>query len=133
MKLKKILSLFTASALALGTLASCGVKDDADAASESKDSKNYKIGIVQIMEHMSLNTIRDAVVDRLGDWAIRTEIIVQLIFSRLMVKQQQFSRFLISLRMTALMLLLQLQHRVHSLRRHFLRKFLLYFQQLLIR
>ena len=68
MKLKKMLSFFfTAAALTLGTLTSCGVKEESDSESESKDSKHYKIGVVQIMEHMSLNTIRDAVVDRLGE------------------------------------------------------------------
>lgn len=67
MKLKKMLSLLTAAALTLGTLASCGVKEESGSESESKDSKHYKIGVVQIMEHMSLNTIRDAVVDRLGE------------------------------------------------------------------
>ncbi|MBQ9374980.1 MAG: ABC transporter substrate-binding protein, partial [Ruminococcus sp.] len=68
MKFRKIISVVAASAIALGTLASCGVKDDTSAVNISKKkAKNYKIGVVQIMEHTSLNTIRDAIVDRLGE------------------------------------------------------------------
>lgn len=67
MKLKKILSVVATSVFALGTLASCGVKDETSSDSETKDAKSYKIGIVQIQEHASLNTIRDAVVERLAE------------------------------------------------------------------
>lgn len=67
MKLKKVLSVVAASVFALGTLASCGVKDETSSDSETKDAKSYKIGIVQIQEHASLNTIRDAVVERLAE------------------------------------------------------------------
>lgn len=43
-------------------LCACGKNEEKD----SKD-KNYTIGIIQIMEHTSLNTIRDAIVERLEE------------------------------------------------------------------
>lgn len=72
MKLKKILAAMASAALAVTCLASCGVKEDSSTASnagesKSADGKNYKIGVVQIMEHSSLNTIRDSLVDRLSE------------------------------------------------------------------
>lgn len=68
MKMKKLFSLMACAALAVSSFASCGVKEDSSIAdSAAKDEKHYKIGIVQIMEHTSLNTIRDAVVDQLAE------------------------------------------------------------------
>lgn len=59
MKLKKILALACSTMLALTTLTSCGSKK------KTNDDSKYKIGIVQIQEHDSLNTIRDAVISQL--------------------------------------------------------------------
>lgn len=69
MKLRKVLALAAATVMAVAALASCGVKEDSSATSNAGGSseKHYKIGIVQIMEHTSLNTIRDAVIDRLAE------------------------------------------------------------------
>lgn len=68
MKIRKLIALAAAAAMSLMTFASCGVKDESDAdKGGSSDKKTYKIGIVQIMEHNSLNTIRDAVVERLAE------------------------------------------------------------------
>ncbi|MGN0623701.1 MAG: ABC transporter substrate-binding protein [Oscillospiraceae bacterium] len=70
MKIRKLLALAAAAAMSVMAFASCGVKEDdskADNGSGASGDKTYKIGIVQIMEHTSLNTIRDAVVDRLAE------------------------------------------------------------------
>lgn len=68
MKFRKFLALAAAAVTALSVLASCGVKEDSSKEAKSGSSeKKYKIGIVQIMEHTSLNTIRDAVIDRLAE------------------------------------------------------------------
>lgn len=70
MKIRKLLALAAAAAMSVMAFASCGVKEDdskADNGSGASGDKAYKIGIVQIMEHTSLNTIRDAVVDRLAE------------------------------------------------------------------
>ena len=64
MKIKKILGLLCAGAISLTALASCGAKKDTDSAADT--DKHYKIGIVQIMEHESLNIIRDKIVDQIG-------------------------------------------------------------------
>ena len=62
MKLRKVLALAAAAVMAVAALASCGVKEDSsnDSKAGGSSEKHYKIGIVQIMEHTSLNTIRDA-------------------------------------------------------------------------
>ena len=69
MKLRKVLALAAAAVMAVAALASCGVKEDSsnDSKAGGSSEKHYKIGIVQIMEHTSLNTIRDAVIDRLAE------------------------------------------------------------------
>ena len=59
MKVKKLLAILCAAALSGTMLTACGKKESA--------SKNINIGIVQIMEHSSLNTIRDSIVQRLGE------------------------------------------------------------------
>ncbi|MGN1134081.1 MAG: ABC transporter substrate-binding protein, partial [Oscillospiraceae bacterium] len=66
MKLKKILACLCAGAISLTALASCGAKKDS-ASDADKNDKTYKIGVVQIMEHESLNIIRDKIVERLGE------------------------------------------------------------------
>lgn len=68
MKFKKLLALAAAAVTAVSAFASCGVKEDSSSKSDGASSdKHYKIGIVQIMEHTSLNTIRDAVINRLAE------------------------------------------------------------------
>ena len=71
MKIKKILALMASAVLAVSSFAACGVKEDSSSgssASGAADSgKKYKIGVVQIMEHTSLNTIRDSIVNRLSE------------------------------------------------------------------
>lgn len=65
MKFKKLISAITASALCLGMLAGCGnaadsSSDSSEAPAASADGEKVKIGVIQIVEHQSLNTIRDA-------------------------------------------------------------------------
>lgn len=70
MKIKKILAAALTAAITCMALASCGVKEDSSSAKENSASdsdKTYKIGIVQITEHTSLNTIRDAVIAQLAE------------------------------------------------------------------
>ncbi|MCD8328098.1 MAG: ABC transporter substrate-binding protein [Ruminococcus sp.] len=66
MGLKRVLSVLSACVLAVGIMAGCGKSDD-ESSTATEEAKNYKIGIVQIMEHTSLNTIRDAVVAQLEE------------------------------------------------------------------
>lgn len=61
MKMKKILALLLSAIMIMG-LCACGKEDTKDS-----DKKEIKIGVVQIVEHASLNTIRDAVVSRLKE------------------------------------------------------------------
>ena len=67
MKIKKIAALMASAVMTVSAFASCGVKDSSSPESIEKDKVHYKIGVVQIMDHMSLNTIRDAVVKQLEE------------------------------------------------------------------
>lgn len=69
MKLKRILAVVSACAMAVGVMAGCGKSEGSSKSDKStgEAAKDYKIGVVQIMEHMSLNTIRDAVVSQLEE------------------------------------------------------------------
>lgn len=58
MKLKKILSAVMAGALCLTALAGC---------SQSNDEGKIKIGVIQIVQHPSLNTIRDSFTTRMEE------------------------------------------------------------------
>ena len=60
MKIKKIVAFMLSTLMTVSALASCGVKNETPEKIE-KDKIHYNIGIVQIMDHASLNTIRDAV------------------------------------------------------------------------
>ena len=61
MKMKKIMALCL-SLVMIFSLSACGVEDK-----KTEDKEDVTIGIVQIMEHASLNTIRDAIVKQLGE------------------------------------------------------------------
>ena len=61
MRLKKTLAIISAAALSLSMMTACGKEDSSSDSKIENADNNYKIGIVQIMEHNSLNTIRDAV------------------------------------------------------------------------
>lgn len=67
MKFKKLLAVLSAAALSASMMTACGKEDSSSKDSVKNAGNNYKIGIVQIMEHSSLNTIRDAIVKRLGE------------------------------------------------------------------
>lgn len=71
MKLKKIMSGILSGILCLGMLSACGTSEDTtsgegtaegetSSAASAADGEKVKIGVIQIMEHQSLNTIRDA-------------------------------------------------------------------------
>lgn len=66
MKIKKIVAFMLSTLMTVSALASCGVKNETPEKIE-KDKVHYNIGIVQIMDHASLNTIRDAVVSQLNE------------------------------------------------------------------
>jgi putative tryptophan/tyrosine transport system substrate-binding protein len=61
MKMKKIIALCL-SLMMIFLVSACGVDDK-----KSDNADTVTIGIVQIMEHASLNTIRDAIVDELKE------------------------------------------------------------------
>lgn len=67
MKIKRILSALCAAAVAAAMVTGCGKSDDESSSAATEEAKSYKIGIIQIMEHTSLNTIRDAIVSRLEE------------------------------------------------------------------
>ncbi len=67
MKLRKIIAILSTAALAATMLTACGKKNPSSESAVEKAENNYKIGIVQMMEHSSLNTIRDSIVERLGE------------------------------------------------------------------
>lgn len=56
MKIKKILSAVLAAAMITGAFTAC----DSSANSSAGGDEKVKIGVIQLMEHASLNTIRDA-------------------------------------------------------------------------
>ena len=61
MKFRKTLAIISAAVLSLSMMTACGKEDSSSDSKIENTDNNYKIGIVQIMEHNSLNTIRDAV------------------------------------------------------------------------
>ncbi len=65
MKLKKALAIISAAALSLTMMTACGKEDSSSDSKTENEAKHFKIGIIQIMEHSSLNTIRDAIKDQL--------------------------------------------------------------------
>ena len=133
MKLRKVLALAAAAVMAVAALASCGVKEDSsnDSKAGGSSEKHYKIGIVQIMEHTSLNTIRDAVIDRLAELgrgyvslAMLTAKTALSTLSRLITSQQLFSKYSTSSRLTVTISSSLSQHHAHSSQLHTLRRYL---------
>lgn len=100
MKKKKILAVLLAC-MCVFMLCACGKNEDSD--KNGKGEKNYTIGIIQIMEHASLNTIRDAIVTRLGELATRTAKIVKSTVSRQMVRSVMYHQFFSPLKVKAVM------------------------------
>ena len=70
--MKKLLAVIMIMVLAAGALAACGGDTDNDA----DDGKTVKIGLIQLMEHPSLNTIRESIIEGLGFslWSILRSI-----------------------------------------------------------
>lgn len=125
MKLRKVLALAAAAVMAVAALASCGVKEDSsnDSKAGGSSEKHYKIGIVQIMEHTSLNTIRDAVIDRLAELGYVDGKTALSTLSRLTTSQQLFSRYSTSSRLTVMISSSLSQHHAHSSQLHTLRRY----------
>lgn len=67
MKLRKILALMSAVALSVTMMTACGKEETSSKGDAENAKSNYKIGIVQMMEHSSLNTIRDSIKSRLDE------------------------------------------------------------------
>ena len=63
--MKKLTSILLAAALAAGILSGCTAGNPSSAASGAKE-KPYRIGIIQPVEHTSLNQIREAVIAELN-------------------------------------------------------------------
>ncbi len=63
--MKKLTSVLLAAVLAAGILSGCTAGGSSSGASGAKE-KPYRIGIVQPMEHTSLNQIREAVIAELN-------------------------------------------------------------------
>lgn len=71
---KRILALVIGVVMIISLLSACGNGDTVSG------EKNYKIGVVQIVEHLSLNSIRDSIVDELKNKGFNdenTEIIIK--------------------------------------------------------
>ena len=63
--MKKLLAVLMMLALALGLLAGCG--GEKTASEGGNETKPVKIGILQLMEHPSLNTIRESIIEGLTE------------------------------------------------------------------
>ncbi len=77
---KRILALILGVVMTASLLTACGNGDTVSEEKESSGEKHYKIGVVQILEHLSLNTIRDSIVKQLKDSGFddsNTEIILK--------------------------------------------------------
>lgn len=61
--MKKLLAVIMIMVLAAGALAACGGDTDNDA----DGGKTLKIGLIQLMEHPSLNTIRESIIEGLAE------------------------------------------------------------------
>lgn len=126
MKLRKVLALAAAAVMAVAALASCGVKEDSsnDSKAGGSSEKHYKIGIVQIMEHTSLNTIRDAVIDRLAELGYVDGKNCTIDAQQATMSQQLFSRYSTSSKLTVTISSSLSQHHAHSSQLHTLRRYL---------
>ncbi len=68
MRVKRALALLSAAALSVTMMTACGKDDNASSGNSVENAdKKYNIGIVQMMEHSSLNTIRDSIKSRLDE------------------------------------------------------------------
>lgn len=74
MKIKKLISAAAAAMLCLSMFTACGSTSDNSAdtsaagdAPAASDGEKYKIGVIQIVEHTSLNTIRDAFTEQMKE------------------------------------------------------------------
>ena len=77
---KRILALILGVVMTASLLTACGNGDTVSEEKETSGEKHYKIGVVQILEHLSLNTIRDSIVKQLKDSGFddsNTEIILK--------------------------------------------------------
>ena len=66
--MKKVLVLLMVAVMVMGTLSGCSSKDRASS------NKKFKIGIVQPMDHPSLNTIKEAIVSELEADGMKDQI-----------------------------------------------------------
>lgn len=60
--MKKVFVLLMVAVMVMGTLSGCSSKEGTD---KESSNKKFKIGIVQPMDHPSLNTIKEAIVSEL--------------------------------------------------------------------
>ena len=63
--MKKLLAVLMVLAMTLGLLAGCG--GEKTASEGGNETKPVKIGILQLMEHPSLNTIRESIIEGLTE------------------------------------------------------------------
>lgn len=126
MKLRKVLALAAAAVMAVAALASCGVKEDSsnDSKAGGSSEKHYKIGIVQIMEHTSLNTIRDAVIDRLAELGYVDGKNCTIDAQQANNESTTVQQILDSSRLTVTISSSLSQHHAHSSQLHTLRRYL---------
>ncbi len=62
--MKKVLAVLLVLVMTLGMFAGCGSEDEQG---DDADGKVFKVGIVQMMEHPSLNTIRESIIEGLEE------------------------------------------------------------------
>ena len=58
-----LMKKLTATALAMGMLAGCGQSDGANTGNTDGTGRHFTVGVAQLVDHTSLNTIRDAMFD----------------------------------------------------------------------
>ena len=62
-QVKRVLAVVMVLVLSMSLLVGCGSSSD----DQSTEAKTYKVGILQLMEHTSLNTIKDSIVEGLEE------------------------------------------------------------------
>ena len=60
--MKKVLTVLLVLVIAMSLFAGCGNVVDG-----AKETRTVKVGILQLMEHPSLNTIRESIIEGLAD------------------------------------------------------------------
>ena len=65
--MKKGLTVVMVLVMAAALLTGCGKDSDSGDQGQTSQGETFKVGILQLMEHPSLNTIRESIIEGLAD------------------------------------------------------------------